>query len=95
MDEAIYLTEDRFVDGNTIDYYLFFTTLQMGDTAYVELVSFEFDVYDYYSTLSDVVTFQGGANPANPANPNSNLSNGALGYFGALAIDRDTLILQK
>lgn len=95
MDEAIYLSEDRFVDGNTIDYYLFFTTLQMGDTAYVELVSFEFDVYDYYSTLSDVVTFQGGGNPANPANPNSNLSNGALGYFGALAIDRDTLILQE
>ena len=95
MDEALYLVEDQFIDGNTIDYYLFFTTLQLGDTAYIELLSMEFSVYDYYNTLSDIITFQGGGNPANPANPNSNLSNGALGYFGALAIDRDTLILQN
>ncbi|MDX2444287.1 MAG: DUF4249 domain-containing protein [Bacteroidales bacterium] len=95
MDESLYLIDDRFTDGKIIDSYLFQTPFQMGDTAYIELISIDYPVYDYYITLSDILTFQGGGSPSNPANPNTNLSNGGLGYFGALAVDRDTLILQE
>ena len=95
MDEALYLLDDSFIDGNTVDYYLFFATYQPGDTALVELLSIDDKVYDYYLTLSNIVNEQGGGNPSNPANPNSNLTNGALGYFGALAIDSVTLVIDQ
>lgn len=95
LDESLYLLDDRFTDGKIIDSYLFLTPFQLGDTAYIELLSIDFPVYDYFITLSDILTFQGGGSPSNPANPNTNLNNGGLGYFGALAVDRDTLILQK
>ena len=29
-----------------------------------------------------------------PANPNTNISNGALGYFGAVAMDKKTIIVE-
>ena len=94
-DETIYLVDDTFVNGKSIDYFLYFASYQIGDTAVVELQSLDRPVYEYFSTLSAIVSNQGGNNPANPANPNTNLTGGALGYFGALASDKDTAVLKR
>ena len=48
--------------------------------------------YDYYRTLFSIL--EGGLGTPNPANPETNLSNGALGYFGACTISRDTIVIQ-
>jgi len=94
-DETIYLINDTFVNGKSIDYFLYFASYQNGDTAIVELQSVDNPVYEYLSTLSDIVENRGGNNPANPGNPNTNISGGALGYFGALAFDRDTAVFRR
>ena len=94
MDKTIFLVDDKFINGNSVDYYIYNVAYQPGDTALVQLISVDLNVYNYYMTLLSVINQPGGGSPANPANPNSNLTNGALGYFGALAIDRDTLIIK-
>lgn len=94
-DETLYLVDDTFVNGRVVDYFLFFASYQIGDTAVVELQSLDLGVFDYLNTLNDIVSNQGGNNPANPANPNTNIKGGALGYFGALAFDRDTAIFKR
>lgn len=89
-----YLLDDRFSDGLPVNFFLFGEAFQPGDTAVVELLSIDFASFDYFSTLSEVVgTTQQGFG-STPANPNSNLSPGALGYFSAMAVARDTLIIQ-
>jgi hypothetical protein len=69
----------------------------LNDTAIVELLTLDKSTYDYYSTLSNVLT-EGDTGPpmmmTTPANPNSNLSNGALGYFGAFAVRSDSIVIQ-
>lgn len=93
-DENFYLVDDKFTNGNTMDLMIFSPGNVPGDTVVVELHSIDKHVYDYYNTLSEIVTQQGGGNPANPANPITNLSNGSLGYFGALAISRSIIVIQ-
>ncbi len=93
MEQALNLTDDIFINGRTVDFFLFFPVYQVGDTATIDLLSLDPAVYDYYLTLQNVVSMHGGGNPANPSNPNSNISNGALGYFGALATHREYLVI--
>lgn len=93
-DGNFYLVDDKFTNGNTMEMIIFSPGKVPGDTVVVELHSIDKHVYDYYNTLSIIVTEQGGGNPANPANPITNLTNGSLGYFGALAISRRTVVIQ-
>lgn len=65
-----------------------------GDTISVDLLSIDKATYDYFNTLSDILSSDGAATSLAPANPNTNLSNGALGYFAAYTMDRRTIILQ-
>jgi hypothetical protein len=95
MDQNLYLMDDEFVNGRSVDYYFYLTPFQKGDTVNIALATIDRPVFEYYNTLFNIVAQQGGNNPANPANPNTNLSNEALGYFGALAIDRMEAILEK
>ena len=94
MEQTIHLIEDTFLDGRSVDYFLFTPAYQSGDTVTIDLVSLDPYVYKYYETLNSVIGSAGGGNPANPANPVSNISNGALGYFGALAVNREILVLE-
>jgi len=94
MEQTIHLVEDTFLDGLSIEYFLFAPAFQSGDTIMVDLVSIDPNVYKYFETLNTVVTSAGGGNPANPANPVSNISNDALGYFGALAINREIIVIE-
>ena len=93
-DGYFYLVDDKFTNGNSMDLMILCPGKVPGDTVLVELHSIDKQVYDYYYTLSEILTEQGGGNPANPANPITNLSNGSLGYFGALAISRSTIVIQ-
>jgi len=93
-DGSFYLVDDKFTNGNAMDLMILSPGKEPGDTVMVELHSIDRKVYDYYSTLAEIVTEQGGGNPANPANPITNLSNGSLGYFGALSISRSTIVIQ-
>ncbi len=97
--KGYYLYDDKYTNGNSYDYNDFEddAILQLNDTAIVELLTLDKSTYDYYSTLSNVLT-EGDTGPpmmmTTPANPNSNLSNGALGYFGAFTVRRDSIIIQ-
>ena len=94
MDENLYIMDDKFINGQTVDYFFYSTSYQIGDSVNIALISIDRPVYEYYTTLFNIVAQQGGGNPANPANPVSNLSNDALGYFGALAIDQQGSIVK-
>jgi len=99
LTKGYYLYDDKYTNGNSYDYNDFEddAILQLNDTAIVELLTLDKSTYDYYSTLSNVLT-EGDTGPpmmmTTPANPNSNLSNGALGYFGAFTVRSDSIVIQ-
>ncbi len=94
--EDYFLYDDEFNNGNAIDYSWFFRVFQPGDTVRVELMSMDEGVYDFYRTVAYVVAGDEGGGPdITPANPLTNWDNDALGYFGAYAIEYDTLIVQE
>ncbi len=87
------LSSDDFFEGNKVEWRWSNEVYQQNDTVVVELYSLDEQTYDYYKTLFQI---SGGAEMMSfttPANPNTNISNGALGYFGAYAISRDTIII--
>jgi hypothetical protein len=87
------LYSDDFFNGNNVELSWSYDVYQQLDTVVVELYSLDEQTYDYYKTLFPI---SGGAEMMSlttPANPNTNLSNGALGYFGAYSISRDTIII--
>ena len=90
---AIYVLDDQLIDGNQVNIFLFGSAYQPGDTAVAELQSIDEKVYMYMLTLSNVNASSPSGSDITPANPVTNLSGGALGYFGAVSITRDTLII--
>ncbi len=90
---VIQVLDDELANGNRIKYFLFGADYQSGDTAVVELQSIDKGVFEYLLTLSYVTAFNTSETTSTPANPTTNFSGDALGYFGALAISRDTLVI--
>lgn len=87
------LYSDDLFSGNNVELPWSYDVYQRSDTVVVELYSLDEQTYDYYKTLFPI---SGGAEMMSlttPANPNTNISNGALGYFGAYTISRDTIII--
>ena len=87
------LYNDDIFNGNRVELSWSYNVYQQNDTVVVELYSLDGQTYDYYKTLFPI---SGGAEMMSfttPANPNTNISNGALGYFGAYTISRDTIII--
>ena len=79
--DDVYILDDKFTNGSTIEIPLFVDTFEEGDTVDVSFYSIDPETYDYILTLNTII---GNGQPsAAPANPNSNFSNGALGYFAA------------
>jgi hypothetical protein len=84
------LYDDQYTNGKLTD--LRVSRAKVGDVVRIELISLDKVTYDYYRTLRDLLH----SNPifgSTPANPNTNLSNGALGYFGACSISRETITI--
>lgn len=85
-----YLFDDKIRDGQKIDAPLFTTFFKDGDTADIQLLSMDADVYDYLTTLNEIISSNANTSAA-PANPNSNFDNGALGYFAAYSVSRKSI----
>jgi hypothetical protein len=86
---------DDLFNGNNVKLAWSNDVYQQHDTVVVELYSLDRQTYDYYKTLFPI---SGGAEMMSlttPANPNTNISNGALGYFGAYSVCRDTIIISS
>ncbi len=87
-----YIFDDMVRDGLQIDAPIFTSIFKKGDKVDVELLGMDAEVYDYFTTLSEVLS--GDANTgAAPANPNSNFSNGALGYFAAYSSSKMSITI--
>lgn len=97
-DPTYFLYNGRLSDGNTIEYERFRRMeLELNDTVKVELLSIDEGMYDYFSTLSNVVASDPrmmGSTQV-PANPISNISGDVLGYFGAFTVRSDSIIIKK
>jgi hypothetical protein len=95
LDKTIYVLDDKFIDGNPVDFFIWGNSYQPGDTVVLELYSMDEVLYDYFYTLFNLLYSGGDGSYSTPANPNTNLSNNALGYFGAFSIDRDTIVVPE
>jgi len=95
---GMFLYDDRFTDGNAIDFNDFKEKFQVDDTLRVELLTYNEITYDYFSSLQNALASGDQGSPmmsVTPANPNTNLSNDALGYFGAFTVRTETIIIQE
>ena len=64
-----------------------------GDTIHVEMQCISPNIFTYYNALLQITGGNGGG--TTPANPPSNISNGALGYFSAHTVDRQSYVIQQ
>lgn len=84
--------DDALTNGNYVQRPLFFGELnQIGDTIAYEFRTVDEAPYEYAIQAADIA---GGSNSAAPGNPITNWDNGALGYFSAYGVSRDTVIIQ-
>ena len=84
---------DDLFNGNRVELPWSYDVYQEFDTVVVELYTLDGPTYDYYKTLFPISGGSEMMSMTTPANPNTNISNGALGYFGAYTISRDTIII--
>jgi hypothetical protein len=87
------LYNDDFFNGNNVNLSWSNDVYQELDTVIVELYSLDIRTYNYYRTLFTISDGAEMMSMTTPANPNTNISNGALGYFGAYSVSRDTIII--
>ena len=84
---------DDLCNGNRVEWPWSYEVYQQSDTVVVELYTLDVQTFDYYKTLFQISGGSEMMSFTTPANPNTNISNGALGYFGAYTISRDTIII--
>lgn len=90
--DEIQQQDDGFTDGNYIQRPLFLNELsQLGDTISYEFRSVDEMIFNY---TAEAASISGGSNSAAPGNPTTNWDNGALGYFSAYSVSRDTVVIQ-
>ncbi len=92
--DEVYFTDDEFlqerIDGIPTGYYY-----ALGDTVVVEIYSITSNAFVFYGDLLNSLTNDGGMFSPIPANLRNNLSNGAIGYFRASAVERDTIVVKE
>ncbi len=89
----ILVTDDRLVDGQ-LSPFLFPYPCRLGDTVVIEVRSLSLSSYDFFVTLVQQGSGTGGPFASVPDNLATNFDNNALGWFGAAAPRRDTLVIQ-
>lgn len=93
QENRLYTLQDSNFNGKNRTYNFKREAIAYGDTIVVELWHISEPTYDYYKELEDVI--QQGLLSSVPYNPPNNIRGAeALGFWGAAAIDRDTLILK-
>lgn len=88
-----FIIDDRVADG-TEALFLYPYPHESGDTVVIEVRAISDQTYDYYLTYFNQVN-SGGGGPfgSPPDNLLTNFDNGGLGYFGAVGLVRDTIII--
>lgn len=89
----LFLYDGRPTDGISATVSFITLSLGSGDSLQVNTYAIDQEAYEYYNTLASLVGGGFLANSATPANPTSNWSNGALGFFGTLAVSETELIV--
>lgn len=82
----LFLYDGRPTDGMSASVPFITLTLGRGDSLKVYAYAIDRDAFVYYSTLATLVGTGLQFNSTTPANPETNWSNGALGFFGTLAV---------
>ena len=86
---------DEFVDGNYIGgVEIGYEDLKIGDMAYIEVLSISEEANDFFLAIMLETDWRGGPFDTPPANIPTNISNGALGFFNASAIVRDSILIE-
>ena len=97
LDKTLYGETDDFTDGKESTWSLLRpdpdSTLYPGDRVAVEMQCIDRPNYDYWFSVDQASTGNGG--DSQPANPKTNIQGGALGYFSAHTSQTKTLILHK
>ena len=90
----IFVANDNFTDGGYVDLDLFQSdvVIKAGDNVAVDMECIDANIFTYWFSLSQQNTNNAGGGTT-PSNPPSNLSNGALGYFSAHTIQRQTVVI--
>lgn len=97
-EDGYFLYNGRLSDGNRVRYDRFhIEEIEENDLIQVDLLTIDENVYEYYSTLSDVLATdpRGLGSTDVPANPISNISGDVLGYFGAYTVRTDSTIVRN
>ena len=89
--EQLLVIEDRYSAGAYFMLPIFTDSYELNDSVEVELVSMSHAMFDYFTTLALLVD---GSGSAAPTNPSSNWSGGALGYFGAFSVSKQTILVR-
>ncbi len=87
------LMSDELYNGQIVHRTLRVKEVKAGDQIKVELHHIGFNTYEYFRSLNDALS--GGGGGSTPYNPITNLNNNALGYFGAYALDTDSLVINN
>ncbi|HIO72215.1 MAG TPA: DUF4249 domain-containing protein [Flavobacteriales bacterium] len=88
-----FVFEDEFFNELNFDFQFYPYPTFPGDTIVIELVSLDHEGFMFYNTLNATLNSASGGFSELPQNPVTNMSDGAIGYFGAVAISRDTIII--
>lgn len=89
--DKLLVIEDRYSAGAYFTLPIFTDSYEQNDNVEVELISLSHAMFDYFTTLALLV--DGSGSPA-PTNPSSNWSGGALGYFGAFSVSKQTIVVR-
>jgi len=88
---TLLVIEDRYSAGAYFTLPIFTDSYELNDRVDVELISMSHAMFDYFTTLALLVDGSAGAAPTNPS---SNWSGGALGYFGAFSVSKQTILVR-
>lgn len=82
----IYLYDDTYTDGSSFNFRFIPEIFQEGDTALIEILTCDSEVYEYLYTYAEIASefFQ---DSGTPYNPTTNIEGGALGYFGVFSLN--------
>ena len=87
--ENLYLFNDKYNDGKLVKADLR-NRYDLNDKIEFELRGMDEKVFNYFTSLRDIL--ENGNGPA-PANPNTNIKGGALGYFGAFTSSKKAIVI--
>ncbi len=99
--ESITIQDDRFFDGNLIPNNFRSFGYEIGDSMVVQFQSITAEAYDYLNLVKSQITSLGTSSGTTPAEVDGNLfyvsenqRERVLGFFSAVAISADSVIVQ-